>query len=645
MGKGAGQSSRRSAKQAQGYLSEGVRMYQAGRSRFQSKVLLRAKELLAYSVALSPSPAGFFYLGNTLNLLSRPKSAARAYLECLRLDPTSAAAHQNVAQVFDDLGNWTAAHAHYHHWALLEPRSAKAKKALALSYLWAHSERLQEGSQLCNEAAELEPDPSIPFDCAQLLVLLLPPSAEAELMDPGQSPWELADPSSSHWMAHIEPKFRRAQETAFRSWRGGPRPLPWNGQAAALWSDTPTLCRNGGLVVRDPQLMADGGEASLELSSGGAVYGQRVPPTFGGPFTWAGQRYLERSVRLSRVNDVMISGNEGVITKGCQILVPYYDKQVPWHENLPHRATPEGVLWLPVALWLLVMFPANFFSFLVDELARLAVWLTVSKQRIPLLVPADRGTLKSFMYDWFTLLGGFEVIPYDVRPHFMGAARVAEPRFLVRELHIVDWFDAPSASRREDVFLLPPRWALQQLRQLAVGQAGLATPGEGAKRLLWIQRKTATTRRVTNEEALLGALVSYLGPGWQLETFSDVPPAPSAHEAVRLFRSADVVVGLHGSGQANIVFCRPGTGIVDINLPEPHSQYAAHNSYALGFVYRLVMLRGVGLHQAVNITVPVEDVLDALRSLPGIRSSTPKQEERTCDGEMNDRMCFRLGSL
>ena len=29
-------------------------------------------------------------------------------------------------------------------------------------------------------------------------------------------------------------------------------------------------------------------------------------------------------------------------------------------------------------LWLLVMFPANFFSFLVDELARLAVWLTAS---------------------------------------------------------------------------------------------------------------------------------------------------------------------------------------------------------------------------------------------------------------------------
>ena len=97
----------------------------------------------------------------------------------------------------------------------------------------------------------------------------------------------------------------------------------------ACWWDA------GRKVVRDPQLMADGGEARafrlqrggphvflsglaravqwprahtgpigssrayprLDKNPGGAVYGQRVPPTFGGPFTWAGQRYLERSVR------------------------------------------------------------------------------------------------------------------------------------------------------------------------------------------------------------------------------------------------------------------------------------------------------------------------------------------------------------
>lgn len=83
------------------------------------------------------------------------------------LDPTSAAAHENVAQVFDDLANRSAAHAHYEQWVRLDP-SARAKKALALSYLWvwelessseleaeAHSDHLQEGSALCNEAPKV----------------------------------------------------------------------------------------------------------------------------------------------------------------------------------------------------------------------------------------------------------------------------------------------------------------------------------------------------------------------------------------------------------------------------------------------------------------------------------------------------------
>eukprot|EP00435_Cladocopium_sp_Y103_P042706 s1988_g11.t2 len=578
-GSQSGRSKRSEERKARKYAEEGVRMYQMGRNRFEPKLLLRAKELLAASVALHPSAASFFYLGNTLNLLARPKTATRAYLECLRLNPASSAAHQNVAQVFDDLGNRTAALAHYQHWVDLEPRSAKAKKGLALSYLWAHTDRLQDGSRLCDEAAELDvADPSIPFDCAQLLVLLLPPSQEAtaqqDFCTRDSFEEDCGDPSSSHWMTHIEPKFRRAQEAAFRSWRGGPVPLPFNGKDKVTWANSPTRCSQG-MAIRDPLQVAEI-QAVHELSTGGSVYGQRVPVTFGGPFSWAGQRYIERSVRLSTLTDVMISGNEGVVTKGCQILVPYYDKQVPWHENLPRPAHPkEEVKWLPVALWLLVMFPANFFSFLVDELARLAVWLTVSKQRVPLLVPADRGKLKGFMYDWFALLGGFEVIPYDVRPHFMGPERVAEPRFLVRELHMVDWHDARGSGKREDVFLLPPRWALQNLRRLAVGQAlgfqeagnqDEGSPRSGNHTLLWIQRATATTRRVANEEALLHAMMAEMGSGWQLKVFSDIPPAPTAHEALHLFRSADLVVGLHGSGQANVVFCRPSTGIVDINL-------------------------------------------------------------------------------
>eukprot|EP00438_Fugacium_kawagutii_P015459 Skav202289 [mRNA] locus=scaffold3364:45557:48546:+ [translate_table: standard] len=58
-------------------------------------------------------------------------------------------------------------------------------------------------------------------------------------------------------------------------------------------------------------------------------------------------------------------------------------------------------------------------------------------------------------------------------------------------------------------------------------------------------------------------MMAEMGKGWQLKIFSDVPP-PTARDALQL----------HGSGQANVV-------------PEPHSQYTAHNSFALGFKYRL----------------------------------------------------------
>merc|ERR1712187_298445 len=238
-------------------------------------------------------------------------------------------------------------------------------------------------------------------------------------------------------------------------------------------------------------------------------------------------------------------------------------------------------------------------------------------------------------YDWLRLLGGFDVIPYDVRQHFTGAQHVAEPRFLVHDLHVVDWREPAGTSKRADAFLLPPRWALLRLRSLVMasvfGTGPISAAAEklvpfaneqsqdSGRVLLWIQRALATTRRVANEDELLNALRRRLalqpGPPWTIKIFSDSPTVPTARATAHLFHSADIVVGVHGSGQANQVFCRSGIGVIDINLPEPHSQYTAHNSYALGLRYRLVMLRGASLHQTLNLTLPVRDVLDALGSL------------------------------
>lgn len=614
--------------EANRYKTAGIHSYRQGRRDFDGKQLQLAKRYLAHAVSLQPTPEAYFFLGSTLGLLSRPRSAIRAYLLSISMDRSVAATHQNAANLFDEVGNHSAALVHYRQWADLDPKSALARRSLAISLLW--SGAVKDGAKMCDEAVQLDPsNPAIPFDCAQMLVLLLPPDSELEKEEDVDGQSLFGDQSSLHWNERIEPLFRRSQQVAFAQWRGGPVPHSQSDSgdphsSIVRWTPMgPTMpenCPNGANAVRD---WLEGGAITEDVTPGGEVYGQRLPQTFGGPFSWAGQRYVERGVRISMLRNVLVSGNEGIITQGCKVFVPYYDVQVPWHENLPSRGLPDTpAKMISAALWLLVMFPANFFSFLVDELARLAVWLSVREQRLPLLVPADRGRLKTFMYDWFSLFGGFEVIPYDVRPHFMGAERVAEPRFLVNELHIVDWRDPPGTARRGDVFLLPPRRAIQELRKLAVRSTQaqtVITRSSSTRVLLWIQRATASTRRVANEEILMSSIRKLLdsipGGPWTIWTFSDVAPAPTARETVQMFHEADIVVGVHGSGQANQVFCRQGTGVIDINLPEPHSQYSAHNSYALGLRYRLVMMHGVALHQAVNISVPVDDVIDALQSL------------------------------
>jgi len=427
------------------------------------------------------------------------------------------------------------------------------------------------------------------------------------------------NPSSTHYRLHIEPTFRHSQSVAFRLWRGGAVPVPVTEEmveAARIegtlpmvqWSVSPGCV--GATAIRDWSTVGD----VDVLQRGSGVYGQKLPETFGGPFSWAGQFYTERSVLATLLHDVIVSGNEGVLTRGCDVFVPHYDIEVPWYQNLPPPVPPEKpAYWLPAALWMVVMYPANFYSFLVDSLSRLAAWLVVRRERVPLLMPADAGALKTFMYDWLTVLGGFDIVPYDIRSRAAGAS-LAEARFVVRKLYVVDWRTLDGEPHRSEAILLPPRWALSQLRHVVVGQMSRLSVSGGSRVLLWIQRETATTRRVANEALLLDRVRTALHGDWTIKIFSDTP-VPPAVEAVRLFQEADIVLGVHGSGQANIVFCRAGTGVIDINLPEPHSQYTAHTSYALGLRYRLVMLQGDGLHQVRDLTLPVDDVLGALRSL------------------------------
>lgn len=98
----------------------------------------------------------------------------------------------------------------------------------------------------------------------------------------------------------------------------------------------------------------------------------------------------------------------------------------------------------------------------------------------------------------------------------------------------------------------PTRWTVLALRQLLKANPP-TTPGN---RRLWISRADARTRQPAWEAVLLRQL-----PEFEKVTLTDRSPA----EQIEIMRSAAVVAGPTGAGLSNIVFCSPGTKLIELH--------------------------------------------------------------------------------
>lgn len=85
---------------------------------------------------------------------------------------------------------------------------------------------------------------------------------------------------------------------------------------------------------------------------------------------------------------------------------------------------------------------------------------------------------------------------------------------------------------------------------------GIPEHPSGGGRRIYLSREGAAIRRVTNEPAIVAMLSRY--------GFESIEPGsiPFKQQA-ELFRSADIIVGPHGAALANLIFCRPGTRVLE----------------------------------------------------------------------------------
>ncbi|GJL61404.1 MAG: hypothetical protein NPIRA04_00580 [Nitrospirales bacterium] len=148
-----------------------------------------------------------------------------------------------------------------------------------------------------------------------------------------------------------------------------------------------------------------------------------------------------------------------------------------------------------------------------------------------------------------------------------------------------------------------PRWVCDWLRDTFL-PARMSSPNP--KRKIYISRSCAGKRMVTNEEELSNFLREQGFAICLLETMTFA-------EQVGLFSDADVIVAPHGSGLANLVFCNPGTQVIEL-FPARATDAYFRLSVDMNLQYTCMKSRDMNVRPRVsdNFSICLDDIRSAL---------------------------------
>jgi hypothetical protein len=103
-----------------------------------------------------------------------------------------------------------------------------------------------------------------------------------------------------------------------------------------------------------------------------------------------------------------------------------------------------------------------------------------------------------------------------------------------------------------------PKWTCDFLRSIFLKEDNKQK--QNSVKRLYISRKDAAHRKVSNDKEVQWLLEGYGFKTVELDSLS-------IQEQAHLFQNADVIVGAHGGGLTNLVFCKPNTKVIEIFSP------------------------------------------------------------------------------
>ena len=159
-----------------------------------------------------------------------------------------------------------------------------------------------------------------------------------------------------------------------------------------------------------------------------------------------------------------------------------------------------------------------------------------------------------------------------------------------------------------------PKWTCDFLKQRFLNLENTKLPS--SKKRIYITRKLAKSRRVLNEDEILKLLATYGFEEVILESLSVL-------EQAALFSQAEIIISPHGSGLTNLVFCQPGTKVIELFAPNYvyHCYWWISNLVSLDYYYLLgETLPGWHFHHLIypqdfseDIVINVRDLLKLLQ--------------------------------
>ncbi|MEN7549780.1 glycosyltransferase family 61 protein [Rapidithrix thailandica] len=169
----------------------------------------------------------------------------------------------------------------------------------------------------------------------------------------------------------------------------------------------------------------------------------------------------------------------------------------------------------------------------------------------------------------------------------------AEKDYSKRENTSPYWHIQADELTVTNVIWRPEPWMPGFLQDLYLKEnKGQVTPGKK----LYIRRHNAKGRNLLNEAAVLDVLGRY---GFEIIEAEKL----SLLEKAGLFHEAEFIVAPHGAGMANIVFCQPGTCVLELRA-HGHSSIIIDEFRQLcaagGLKYSLLLNEGVGEPEEIN---------------------------------------------